>query len=270
MTQFKPKEADEILSKMVDLFKTKELAQKCKIAYIKNLDKPSNGWSLNNNILQMIQGTQDARSIPAWRKVGRYPSGNWKKIWIIGPIIKNFKVKDSNDEESTQSKLVGFKWQFKLAVENTFGKDLEEFKPKELPPLANVAKKWGTKISYAASRIGEYGYISLKKNEIVLCSEEAGVYFHELAHKADDQLRTLKKGQNPIDEAVAELAATVLSELYGFTDYKYEAWNYLASYAENKTPEEVGKLCFKVLSRVQKVLHLILFVAQEEKIGAAA
>ena len=94
-----------------------------------------------------------------------------------------------------------------------------------------------------------FGYFSGDEKKIVLCTHDAAVYFHELAHAAHSKINTgLKPGQDPKQEIVAELSAAVLARLYGI---KWNAYKYIEHNAEGKN---VGRACVKVLAEVEKVL----------------
>jgi hypothetical protein len=142
-------------------------------------------------------------------------------------------------------------------VEDTAGKALPEYKPKTIPLLFEVAERWGLAVKYQTMTIG-YGAFSHTNHTITLGTENENDFWHELGHAAHARIEKLKGGQDPEQEAIAELAAATLSRLYGNENYVCEAWNYLAHYAENRTPEAVGKLCMRVLAKVAKVLELIL------------
>ena len=161
--------------------------------------------------------------------------------------------------EKITSKLVGFRAcpHAMFPAEYTAGKLLPVFQPRKLPPLYEVARRWGLKVGYESMAIG-YGAYSNSNQTIRLGTTDPNDFWHELGHAVHARIERLKPGQDPEQEAVAELTAATLSRLYGNDDYVCESWNYLAHYAENRTPESVGKLCMRVLSKVGKVLELIL------------
>jgi hypothetical protein len=74
----------------------------------------------------------------------------------------------------------------------------------------------------------------------------------------------LKPVQDPEQETIAELAACALSELYGY-DVKGNSYEYIAHYARSHSPEQVGRLCMRVLDKVKKVLDIILAANAEDK-----
>ena len=127
----------------------------------------------------------------------------------------------------------------KFRKENTSGDDVPEYKPKKLPILSEVAKAWNIKIQFEKSDHGEYGFYSSSKNLISLASEDPSVFFHELAHVADSRVQNgLKGGQDPIQEAVAELVAGVLCKMYG-VDRTKVVHDYIEHYCTEKGKNKV-------------------------------
>ena len=144
-------------------------------------------------------------------------------------------------------------------VEDTEGADVCYVKdaPSTLPPLANVAEKWGVTIQYRPTSEGEYGGFSQTKNSIYLSTDDQSTFWHELAHKAHSKIETLKGGQDPEQEAIAQLTAAVLGRMYGHNVDGY-TFDYIGAYAGERSTEQVAKMCMKVMSKVEKVLKLIL------------
>ena len=63
-------------------------------------------------------------------------------------------------------------------------------------------------------------------------------------------------GQEPEAETIAQLVAATLARLYGSPADSF-SWSYIASYAQSNNPQNVGRLCMRVLDRTKKVLDLI-------------
>lgn len=243
------------LEKIVKLFSSHELAGTCAKAFIQSLDKPCAHWSLGNQFLMLISGTDDARGFNQWKSVNRYVKQGTRAIYILAPlIIKKKEVKDGIEEERTI--LIGFKTIPVFRYEDTAGQPLPEYKPKEIPPLTQVAEKWQVKIKYAVEA-GAYGSFDPKGNTITLGVEDFSVFFHELAHKAHSMIEELKTEQNPEQETIAQLTACTLARLYG-KNADTDSYQYIAHYAQDHTPKAVGMMCMRVLNKVQKILTLIL------------
>lgn len=258
-------QALQVLQELVDLFSTKELPNYCVRALINAPEKPSSHWSFSNNIIMLLHGTTDARGYRQWRQVARYVKQGSRAVYILGPIFGQRKFKETQPDPVTGEEkeievehivVVGFKSIPVFRYEDTDGQPLPEYKPKNPPPLLDVAHRWGVLVKYNELR-GAVGAFSQSKNEIILATEDWDAFFHELAHKGDSMLAPLKNTQDPEQEAVAELSAATLARLYGH-NYDGAAWQYIARYAGERTPQAVGRLCFHVLSRVEKVLKLIL------------
>ena len=63
-------------------------------------------------------------------------------------------------------------------------------------------------------------------------------------------------GQEPEAETIAQLVAATLARLYGRPDDSFSR-TYLASEAQSVNPQQVGRLCLRVLDQAKKVLDLI-------------
>jgi hypothetical protein len=257
--------ANEQLQKIVKLFSSQELPKVAAMKFIDAPEKPCSHWSLGNNVLMWLAGTTDARTFNQWNQVQRYVNKGSKAFYILAPSMIKKQVKDQQGQielddqgqAKTEVFLVGFHPIPVFRIEDTNGKELEKYRPKTIPPLFQVAQHWKVKIEYERLN-SAYGAYSPEDNKIILATEEVKTFFHELSHKAHEIIDgKLQNGQRPDQEAIADLSACVLARLYGF-NYDSETWHYLASYTEDKTPEAVGRLCFSVLSKVQKVIELIL------------
>jgi hypothetical protein len=246
----------QTLQKVVNAFSTKEFPQVCKKAYLST--KPSNKWSFGNQILMLVSGTADARTYLQWRDAGRYPKKDSKAIYILGPKIIHKKQTDEKGQEETEELLVGFRGIPVFRFEDTDGCPLKETTAKTPPQLAAIAKKWGIKITYGTSSRGEFGSYDIQSDSIHLATDSIVTGFHEMAHAAHARLEKLKPTQDPEQETIAQLSACVLASIYGYDSEIEYTWNYIGSYAEGKTPEMVGKMCLRVLAKVQKILKMIL------------
>jgi len=258
--------ASAALSRIVQLFSTTQLHKTVATVYIQTAGKPCENWSIGNLLLMYLAGTSDGRTYAAWKRVGRNVKRGAKAFYILEPRLIT-KVKTDPDtgepvlhegKPVTYQVLAGFRPSPRFRYEDTEGEPLEEYKPRQVPPLMNVAERWGIRVSYKNTMHGEQGYFEPATNSIVLCVEDdPSVFFHELAHKAHSKIEDIKVGQDPEQETIAELAACTLSEIYGY-DVKGNSYEYIAHYARSHSPEQVGRLCMKVLDKVKKVLDIIL------------
>lgn len=149
-------------------------------------------------------------------------------------------------------------------VEDTEGEPLPdpEYAPPKLPPLVEVAEAMGVEVSYDAARgTGAYGSFDPGTEEITLFTHDEQTFWHELAHAAHHRVSDgLAPGQDPDQEAVAELSAAVLARLYGAANEGY-SFDYLQHYAARDGAEDVYRLCLSVLGEVEDVLTYILGLA---------
>jgi hypothetical protein len=219
-----------------------------------------------------LAGTKDGRTYAAWLRARRNVKKGTKAFYILEPRFFTKVRADPKTGEPVLSEgrpvtcqvLAGFKASPRFRYEDTEGAPLEEYNPRQVLPLANVAERWGVKVRYEKTTRGEQGYFEPGTNSIVLCVEDPSTFFHELAHKAHSKIEALKPVQDPDQEAIAELAACTLSEIYGY-DAKASSYDYIAHYARGHTPEQVGRLCMRVLDKVKKVLDVILRADEESK-----
>jgi hypothetical protein len=261
--------ASVALSRIVQLFSTIELHRTVATAYIQTAGKPCERWSLGNLFLMLAAGTTDGRTYVAWQRIGRYVKKGTKAFYILEPcFVTKVRTDDAGEPVLSEGKpvtyqvLVGFRPSPRFRYEDTEGQPLQEYRPRQVPPLLNVAERWGVKVRYANTTKGESGYFEPGTNSIVLCVEDPSTFFHELAHKAHGRIEALKPVQDPEHETIAELAACTLSEMYGY-DVKGSSYEYIAHYARSHSPEQVGRLCMRVLDKVKKVLDIILRAGEE-------
>ena len=140
---------------------------------------------------------------------------------------------------------------------------IPDFVPPDPPPFWNVAEKMGIKVSYVPMMGNFLGQYNLRANTIKLCSEDAVVYFHELAHAVHNSFTDLKRCPKDICETVAEFSAVVLAHIQGITGYEHQGWEYIKRASHNKeNPEAALKFIMQCLSDVEKVVTIILEAAE--------
>ena len=177
------------------------------------------------------------------RREGGSSKGS-KAVWILGPVRK--KVKASKEalngqvepnEEGFKEILVGFKAIPVFRYEDTYGRDLPVYEPKNPPPLLEVAERFGMKVQYERLAPGVYGATDHTNKTIVLATEDWDVFFHELGHAIH---RTFEPksghGQEPEAETIAQLVAATLARLYDSPADSF-SWSYIASYAQSNNPQ---------------------------------
>lgn len=146
--------AKEQLRKIVELFSSQELPQVSARKFMASLDIPSTRWSLGNHLLMWLAGTEDGRGYRQWQEIGRYVKKGASAFHILGPLITKKMFKDeATGEEKEESLLVGFKAIPVFRMEDTDGQPLPEPKPRIIPPLLDVAEKWGVKVKYRTAWI---------------------------------------------------------------------------------------------------------------------
>lgn len=251
----------EATQKLIELFKSGNLPPAIARTTIRakaGYEVPSDSWSLGNRLLMLLAGTEDARGFKQWQKVGRKVKKGAKAFYILAPrTIK--KVDESTGEENYI--LAGFLTVPVFRYEDTEGEEViyPDYSPHSLPPLFDVAEYYGIKVRYGAFSGRFYGAYTPSKGDILLCSHDEAVFFHELAHAVHNTIKPLKPGQDPHQEIVAETVAATLCIMYGFDGGVYNAKKYIEMYSGGKDPL---RNIMQVLSDVEKVLGLILEVKE--------
>ena len=244
------------LDKLVQLFSSTQLPDMCAMALINAPERPSSKWSMGNQLLMVIAGTADARGYKQWLDVGRHVKAGAKAFRILGPVIIK-KPLETNKEEESVEVLVGFRAIPVFRYEDTEGEELPTYTPRNPPPLLDVASRFGMRVNYLRLSAGVYGMTDYERQVITLATEDWTVFFHELAHALHRSFEPKSgHGQEPEAEAIAQLVAGTLARLYerpadGFS------WTYIASQAGSGNPQQVGRLCMRVLDRAKNVLDLI-------------
>lgn len=248
-----------VLDSVVEQFRTGDIPEAITISMFPFPDLPSSNWSLLNRTAMFISGTMDARGFRQWKTANRYVKKGSKAVYILVPIFK--KVDDQDDKLI----LKGFTAEPVFRAEDTEGErlDYEQIHLPELP-LIERAKKWGLSVKAVPGNYRYYGYYNPEKQEIGLASPDESVLFHELAHHADKLIKgKLVKGQDPLQEVTAELAAATLCRLVGKqSDTLGNSYKYIERYAD-KLKLSVHSVCLKVMSDTEKILKLILLPAPE-------
>jgi hypothetical protein len=211
-----------------------------------------------------LSGTMDARGYKQWQHVNRYVKKGSKSLYIIVLYLK--VIKDELEERKYTLKGFGVKAVFR--VEDTEGSSLE-YENIELPdvPLMERAEEWGISVRAIPGNYQYFGYFSVDRKEIAIATNQECVFFHELAHCAHYLLNgSLKRGQDPLQEIIAELSAQTLAIIVGKSaeDTVGNSYRYIQKYADqlNISPHTA---CLQVMSQVEQVLNLILMGGECER-----
>ena len=250
--------AKECLQRIVDLFKEGNIPKALAVATIPaQTDIPSAKWSMGNRLLQFLADTSDARGFRQWQKAGRKVKKGAKAFCILGPNSRSIKETDDNGQEVEKVIVTGFHAIPVFRAEDTDGEPLP-YEPANPPPLADVADHFGLSVSYQTFASRYYGYYQGESKRIVLASHESKVFFHELAHAAHHRIAgTLKGGQMPSQEIIAELAAASLAQMYCPETNLGFSYEYVKGYAK-QSKKSIERACLAVLNTVGRVLDEIL------------
>lgn len=246
--------AQASLDSAIAKFKAGDLSAVVKMARI-NLpeDAPARKWSFTNQVLAMAQtDSLDNRTYKQWKAVGRQVQKGSFGGFIIYPRM----VPDKDSDEEGKMKLIGFGTTSVFAYHDTEGEEIPEYSMKDMPPLIEVAHKFGVDIGYEPM-IGALGYCTLDAKNIRLATPDEHVFFHELAHAAHKQVKNNRDeemvgGQDAHQETVADLTACVLMEMFGLRDDTGNTWKYISHYNEDPL-----KAIMKAVRDVEGVLAVI-------------
>ena len=250
------------MNKLVERFETGDIAPLVKLSTIRLTAQnsiPAERWSFSNQFLALIQtGEIDCRGFKQWQEVKRHVSTGATAAYILGPIIHKTKT----DEGEDKIILAGFKSIPVFPLGMTEGEPLpdinKDLAPAVLPPLIDVAKKWGLAVDYVPFTGSAYGSFSQTAKDIRLATHEETVFFHELAHAAHSKIEHLKGGQDARQETIADFTACVLMQVYGLKDTSGTTWQYIKAY----NPENPTGAILAALDTIGKVLDLIVTAAE--------
>ena len=133
-------------------------------------------------------------------------------------------------EETTKVIIYGFRPLSVFRREDTEGEPLPDYgySPKMYPSFFEVTEKPGVNIEYREMRANFPGRYNAGTTSIQLCSQDAHVYYHKLAH-APHAFVDLKTYDTDKAEIVAEFTACVFCEL-AITGYKTQSYEYIKRY----------------------------------------
>ena len=230
---------------------------------------PSGRWTLSNRLMAFAQTFEtDCRGFRQWEGVNRRVKKGARAAYILRPIV--IKKKEDGSEKEREV-VVGFGCVPVFPLSQTEGDSLPGLVPKEPPALREVAECFGVQVDYQAFGGMYYGFFQKKGNQIVLCTHDEQVFFHELAHAAHNRILNgnLKGGQDAKQEIVAELSACVLARLYGKKADEGNTYSYIKSYAD-ELEKNLGDVILSILSDVEKVLALIIETSENKLLESAA
>ena len=262
----------EAVDSLLEMFESGKMPEAVAFNIIKkqsgiDFGLPSSRWSVGNQILMIMQGTNDARGFKQWKEVGRTVIKGRRAIHILAPLThKVKKVNPVTGLEEERIIITGFRPIPVFRYEDTEGAELDlipDFIPPQQPPFWNVAEKLGITVTYVPMLGNFLGQFNMKANTIKLCSEDAVVFFHELAHAIHNTFCDLRKCPHDVAEVVAEFSAVVLANIQSITGFEKQGWEYIKRATKNRdNPESALKFIMQCLSDVEMVVTIILEAAE--------
>ena len=244
--------AQASINKVIKRFKSGDLSSISSVVRIE-LDQfaPARKWSLSKKILAFTQAEElDCRGFRQWQNMGGQVRKGSSAVYIFRPhTIKN----TTKDEK--ENICVGFSPVAVFPASCTSGdEELPGYKPAELPPLTEVAQKFGIAVSYVPVTPEKLGDCKADGSKIRLGSHNPRIFFHELSHAIHARIKgKLTGGQQVNQETIAEFTTAVLMDFYGLGDHTGNAWEYISQYADDPIVAIT-----KALGTVEKVLATLL------------
>jgi antirestriction protein ArdC len=260
---------ENALNVILDSFRTGKVVPMLARAFLHREAVPQDKWSFGNKLMAFIAGTNDGRTFKAWKDAGRKVKKGSSAFYVWVPNKRMIEDKDTGEKQQI---IVGFHVEPRFRVEDTEGDPLPENEAEtvETPPLFEVAQKMGLRVEHSAvakdSSAPAWGWYSPGSDQIQLLTADNRVFFHELAHAGHRRVlekrgKKLQGGQDLKQEAVAEICAATLSEIYGSTTTAGNSYDYIRRYADENN-SDVWDVCMSVIGDVQKTLALILDLSE--------
>ena len=259
--------AEVVAAKIVDAFKSGNLPKALAPIFVRRKDGvPCRAWSWGNQLICILNGTQDARGMKQWNAAGRSVKKGSKCFDILVPLMRTVTAKDTEtgDEKKIQV-LYGFGTAPVFSVESTQGAELPKVDEDVAHwmnslPMIEVARSWGLDVDAYNGLDGAPKGKYTRKRAIAVGVRNLSTWAHELIHAADDRLGNLtERGQHWRSEIVAELGGAILLEALGH-DYESDrggCFEYVEVYAKECGLEPV-QACMSVLKRTCEAVNLLL------------
>lgn len=245
--------AQASINKVIEQFKTGDVSAISRVVRIK-LDEsaPARKWSLSNKVIAFMQAQElDCRGFVQWQHVGRRVKKGSNAVYIFRPHT----ITKLNDNDEKETICIGFSTIPVFAASSTEGDEINSmYKPSELLPLTEVARKFGIQVDYVPITPDRLGDCQTDGSKIRLGSHDARIFFHELTHAIHAKIEGgLKGGQLTSQETIAEFTTAVLMDFYGLGDHTGNAWKYISHYADDPI-----LAITRALGTVEKVLATLL------------
>ncbi|RPI19216.1 MAG: antirestriction protein [Ignavibacteriae bacterium] len=257
----------EVMDALIQEFKSGTIPDAVAYAMFPIPNIPSASWSLLNRLMMFFSGTEDARGYKQWQKVNRYVKKGAKSFDILVPVFRKVINDDKVDEEVIVLK--GFCCGCVFRIEDTDGEPLD-YQTLQLPqfPLIDKAATLRVSVHPTAGNIAYNGYYDPTRKVIALATPEEKTFFHELCHAVDHKLKgELKRGQDPLQEIIAEISAQALCRIVGKDGRKHfgNSYRYIESYAKELSISPYSAI-LQVISQVDAILKYLLLDRQVKNI----
>lgn len=253
------------VGKLMEMWQNGDVAGKMTTSIItrKKNDRPSSTWSIGNRMIMSVVGnTDDARGIYQWGSVKRNVIKDEKAFHIWCPLFK--KYTDSEGKE--KSYCYGFKPIPVFSKESTNGAEIvyPDHTPATLPPLYDVAARYGIKVEYVPHRGFDSAYVMGSEEKIVLGTQDAPAFVHELVNAMYIKRNSIKEKQ-PVkssdgvmeEKAIKDLTTAVICEMYSLEGYSMMEWSEMQDYFSRK-PEEILRVMTRLMAETEELVSELL------------
>ena len=143
--------------------------------------------------------------------------------------------------------------------------------PTVLPPLYDVATKHGIKVEYIPHRGFDSTYVMGSEEKIVLGTQDAPVFVHELVNvmftkrNTEKATKIQKEHRQPSlsadaimeENAVKDLTTAVICEMYSLKGYAMMDWSLMQDYFSRK-PEEILRVMTRLMAETEEIVSELL------------
>jgi len=256
---------EESVSRLIQMFRDQSFPEQIALTIIRRreddplIKMPCLRYSLGNQLIMFFIGkTELCGTYKQWQAVRRQVRKGSRAFHIFAPMTKTITEKDDAGKETEKTRLLGFRPVPVFSVESTDGEPLEkyDYTPKTFPPFYDICEKLGIKVYWKPASRPAYGWYSPASDSITMQSFDAAVFYHEAVHAIRERIADTKDADT--EEVIAELTSAVLMAMNGINSYQKQAYEYICSYCQDKSPDKVLQTIFKSLNAVEEVVNIIL------------
>lgn len=200
------------------------------------LPVPADRYSYYNRLLAWLYtGELDVRTYLQWKEVDRYPKAGSHAVYLIRPMtIVQYNEEDAEGERSVKWSGLRFTTFPVFPYGCTEGKplpviDTTERVRKQYPDVAGIIESLGIKVDFGDTGKAE-GWCTADGTQICLGVTHPKVMYHELSHAVRTHAKRYNIKDYDGEEAIADITAAVLTQVYNGEDVTGETSRYVKAY----------------------------------------